>query len=73
MKSQNEIENILKEIRKDPIKEKAENKKRWYKVKKYLLQKNKLTIHNKSKVAARKTYQNSKNIRKDPHHESFSK
>jgi len=28
MKFQSEIENILKEIRKDPIKEKNENKKR---------------------------------------------
>ncbi len=57
MKSRSEIENILKEIRKDPIKEKKENKKWWYKVGKYLLQENKLTIHNKSKVAARRIYQ----------------
>ncbi len=57
MKSRSEIENILKEIQKDPIKEKNKNKRRWYKVKKYLLQENKLTIHNESKVATRRTYQ----------------
>ncbi len=57
MKFQSKIENILKEIWKDPIKKKNENKKKWYKVRKYLLQGNKLTIHNKSKVAARRIYQ----------------
>ena len=57
MKSRSEIENILKEIRKDLIKEKNENKKRWYKIRKYLFQENKLTIHNESKVATRRTYQ----------------
>ena len=36
MKSQNKIENILKKIQKDLIKKKGENKKRWYKVGKYL-------------------------------------
>ncbi len=34
--SQAEIKNILKEIQKDSIKEKVKNKKRWYKVEKYL-------------------------------------
>ncbi len=37
MKSQKEIENILKEIRKDSIKEKNQNKKKWYKIEKYFL------------------------------------
>jgi len=57
MKSRSKIENILKKIRKDPIKEKNKNKKRWYKVRKYLLQGNKLIMHNESKVAVRRTYQ----------------
>jgi len=54
--SQNEIENIFKEIWQKPILEKAENKKRWYKVRKYLLQENKLIMHNKSKIAVKQTY-----------------
>jgi len=65
MKSQSEIKNILKEIRKDLIKKKNENKKRWYKVRKYLFQENKLTIHNESKVAARRTYQFYSKFKKD--------
>ena len=55
--SQAEIKNILKEIQKDSIKEKVKNKKRQYKVEKYFLQKNKLIIHNKSKIAVKRTYQ----------------
>ena len=56
MKTENEIQNILKEIRRDPMKERLQNKKRWYKVGKYLLQGNKLKMHKETKVSARRTY-----------------
>src|SRR6266498_1801802 len=44
MKTENKIQNILKEIRRDPIKERLQNKKRWYKVGKYLLQGRKIKL-----------------------------
>src|SRR6266542_6690124 len=57
MKSENEIQNILKEIRRNLMKERLQNKKRWYKVRKYLMQGNKLKMHKKTKISARRTYQ----------------
>src|SRR6266511_14116 len=65
MKTENEIQNILKEIRRDPIKEKLQNKKRWYKVGKYLLQGKKLKMHNETKVSARRAYQYYSKIKGD--------
>ena len=52
MKTENEIQNILKEIRRDSMKERLQNKKKWYKVGKYIMQGNKLKMHNETKVSA---------------------
>src|SRR6266540_2701364 len=65
MKIENEIQNILKEIRRDPMKEKLQNKKRWYKVGKYLMQRNKLKMHKETKISARRTYQYYSKIKED--------
>src|SRR6266540_3396588 len=65
MKTENEIQNILKKIRQDPIKERLQNKKRWYKVGKHLLQGKKLKLHQKTKVSARRTYQYYSKIKGD--------
>src|SRR6266498_3214951 len=65
MKTENEIQNILKEIRQDPMRERLQNKKRWYKVGKYLMQENKLKMHKKIKVSARRTYQYYSKIKGD--------
>src|SRR6266511_4342956 len=65
MKTENEIQNILKEIRRNPMIERLQNKKRWYKVGKHLLQGRKLKIHNETKVSARRTYQYYSKIKGD--------
>src|SRR6266511_1919968 len=65
MKTENEIQNILKEIRRDPMKERLQNKKRWYKVGKYLLQRRKIKIHHETKVSARRTSQYYSKIKGD--------
>src|SRR6266498_4621665 len=65
MKTENEIQNILKEIRQDPMKERLQNKKRWYKVGKYLMQGNKLKMQKKTKILAKRTYQYYSKIRED--------
>src|SRR6266498_3998810 len=65
MKTENEIQNILKEIRRNPMLEKLQNKKRWYKVGKYLLQGRKIKLHNETKVSARRTYQYYSKIKGD--------
>src|SRR6266498_1608626 len=57
MKIENEIQSILKEIRRNLILEKLKNKKRWYKVRKYLLQGKKIKLHQETKVSARRIYQ----------------
>ena len=56
MKIENEIKEILKEIRRNPMTEKLQNKKRWYKVGKYLIQGNRIKMHPEVKVSARRTY-----------------
>ena len=65
MKTENEIQNILKEIRRDPMKEMLQNKKRWYKVGKHLLQGKKLKLHQETKVSAQRTYQYYSKIKGD--------
>ncbi len=65
MKTENEIQNIIKEIRRDPMKERLQNKKRWYKVGKYLLQGKKIKLHQETKVSARRTYQYYSKIKGD--------
>src|SRR6266498_337137 len=65
MKTENEIQSILREIRRDPMKERLQNKKRWYKVEKYLLQGKKIKLHQETKVSARRTYQYYSKIKGD--------
>src|SRR6266498_2285475 len=65
MKTENEIQNILKEIRRNPMIERLQNKKRWYKVRKYLLQERKIKLHQETKVSARRTYQYYSKIKGD--------
>src|SRR6266536_6521885 len=65
MKTENEIQNILKEIRREPMKERLQNKKRWYKVGKHLLQGKKLKLHQETKVSAQRTYQYYSKIKGD--------
>ena len=65
MKTENEIQNILKEIRWNPMKERLQNKKRWYKVEKYIMQGKKLKMHNETKVSAWRTYQYYSKIKED--------
>src|SRR6266511_1696633 len=65
MKTENEIQNILKEIRRNPMIERLQNKKRWYKVGKYLLQGRKIKLHQETKVSARRIYQYYSKIKGD--------
>ena len=65
MKSENEIQEILKEIRRDSMKEKLQNKKRWYKVGKYLLSGKKIKLYQETKVSAQRTYQYYSKIKGD--------
>src|SRR6266496_5359086 len=65
MKTENEIQNILREIRRNPMIERLQNKKRWYKVGKYLLQGKKIKLHQETKVSARRIYQYYSKIKGD--------
>src|SRR6266498_2307799 len=65
MKTENEIQNILKEIRQNLMLERLQNKKRWYKVGKYLLQGRKIKLYQETKVSARRTYQYYSKIKGD--------
>src|SRR6266496_5158713 len=65
MKTENEIQNILKEIRRNLMIERLQNKKRWYKVGKYLLQGKKIKLQQETKVSARRTYQYYSKIKGD--------
>ena len=56
MKTENEIQSILREIRRNPMVERLQNKKRWYKVGKYLLGGKKLKINKETQVSAQRTY-----------------
>ena len=65
MKTENEIQSILKEIKRNPMIERLQNKKRWYKVGKYLLQGKKIKLQQETKVSARRTYQYYSKIKGD--------
>src|SRR6266498_3259722 len=65
MKTENEIQSILKEIRQNLMRERLQNKKRWYKVGKHLLQGKKLKLHQEMKVSVRRTYQYYSKIKGD--------
>ncbi len=56
MKNLSDIKQLLKEIKDKLICHKEQNKRKWYKIKKYLLNENKLTMHKEIQIAARRTY-----------------
>src|SRR6266511_3679338 len=57
MKSLSDIKQLLKEIKDEPIRYRDQNKKKWYKIRKHLLNGNKLVMHKEIQIAARRTYQ----------------
>ncbi len=65
MKSLSNIKQLLKEIKDEPMREKDQNKKKWYKIGKYLLNGNKLIMHKETQIAVRKTYQYYSKIKED--------
>src|SRR6266498_3679369 len=65
MKSSNNIKQLLKEIKDEPMKYRDQNKKKWYKIGKYLLNGNKLVMHKKTQIAAQRTYQYYSKIKGD--------
>jgi len=65
MKSSNNIKQLLKEIKDEPMKYRDQNKKKWYKIGKYLLNGNKLVMHKKTQIAAQKMYQYYSKIKGD--------
>src|SRR6266542_2011872 len=65
MKSLSNIKQLLKKIKDEPIRYQDQNKKKWYKIEKYLLIGNKLIMHKKTQIAARRTYQYYSKIKGD--------
>src|SRR6266540_521020 len=65
MKSLSNIKQLLKEIKDEPMQNKAQNKRKWYKIRKYLLNRNKLIMHKETQIAARRTYQYYSKIKGD--------
>ena len=65
MKSLSDIKQLLKEIKDEPIRYRDQNKKKWYKIEKYLLNGNKLVIHKEIQIATRRTYQYYSKIKGD--------
>ena len=52
MKNLSDIKQFLKKIKDEPIRNKSQNKKKQYKIGKYLLGGNKLVMHKKTQIAA---------------------
>src|SRR6266508_5634009 len=76
MKSLSDIKQFLKEIKDEPMRYRDQNKKKWYKVRKYLLNGNKLVMHKETQIAARRMYQYYSKIKGDwdgPSPRQFSK
>src|SRR6266542_1906646 len=65
MKSLSDIKQLLKEIKDEPIRYREQNKKKWYKIEKYLLNGNKLVMHKETQIAARRMYQYYSKIKED--------
>src|SRR6266545_8205138 len=65
MKSLSDIKQLRKEIKDEPMRYRDQNKKKWYKIGKYLLNRNRLVIHKKTQIAARRTYQYYSKIKED--------
>src|SRR6266498_2663159 len=76
MKSLSDIKQLLKEIKDEPMRQRSQNKRKWYKVGKYLLNGNKMVMHKETQIAARRTYQYYSKIKGDwdgPSPRQFSK
>src|SRR6266498_2658575 len=76
MKSLSDIKQFLKEIKDEPMRFRDQNKKKWYKIGKYLLNGNKLVMYKETQIAARRTYQYYSKIKGDwdgPSPRQFSK
>src|SRR6266542_511313 len=65
MKSLSDIKQLLKEIKDESMRYRDQNKKKWYKIGKYLLNGNKLVMHKETQIAARRTYQYYSKIKED--------
>src|SRR6266540_5404669 len=65
MKSLSDIKQLLKEIKDESIRYRDQNKKKWYKIEKHLLNGNKLIMHKKNQIAAQRTYQYYSKIKGD--------
>src|SRR6266498_4906534 len=65
MKSLNDIKQLLKEIKDEPMRYRDQNKKKWYKIRKYLLNRNKLVMYKETQIAAQRTYQYYSKIKGD--------
>src|SRR6266542_5337928 len=65
MKSLSDIKQLLKEIKDEPIRHREQNKKKWYKIGKYLLNENKIVMHKETQIAAWRTYQYYSKIKED--------
>ncbi len=65
MKSLSDIKQLFKEIKDEPMRNRDQNKKKWYKIRKYLMNGNKLVMHKETQIAARRTYQYYSKIKGD--------
>src|SRR6266540_3589744 len=65
MKSLSDIKQLLKEIKDEPMRQRKQNKRKWYKIGKYLLNGNKIVMHKETQIAARRTYQYYSKIKGD--------
>src|SRR6266542_210264 len=65
MKSLSDIKQLLKEIKDKPMRYRDQNKKKWYKIRKYLLNGSKLVMHKETQIAAQRTYQYYSKIKGD--------
>src|SRR6266498_954499 len=65
MKSLSDIKQLLKEIKDEPMRYRDQNKKKWYKIGKYLLNENKMVMYKETQIAARRTYQYYSKIKGD--------
>ena len=65
MKSLSDIKQLLKEIKDEPMKFRDQNKKKQYKIGKYLLNGNKMVMYKETQIAARRTYQYYSKIKGD--------
>ncbi len=57
MKSLSDIKQLFKEIKDEPMRYRDQNKKKWYKIEKYLLSENKFVMHKETQITAQRTYQ----------------